>query len=170
MNTLLVGNAIAFIASILMIVASYIKNKKNIIMVQSIQIGLFVISNLILNGISGAIINAANLVRNILCYKNKLTKKSIIIISVIVTVLTLYFNNRGFIGLIPLICSLIYTAFMNTKSTIKLKQLILMSMISWAIYDFTIQSYTSTVFDLLSAIACIISMYQLKKNKKTYRF
>lgn len=166
MTTVLIGNIIALIASILMVVASYIKSKNNIIIVQSIQICLFVISNLILGGITGAIINAANLIRNILCYKDKLTKLNIIIICLLVTILSLCFNNLSLIGLIPLISSLVYTIFMNTKSPFKFKILILISMISWAIYDFTIKSYTSGIFDVISALACIISLFQLKKTTK----
>ena len=77
---LLLGNIIALIASILMVYSGIIKNKKKIIYVQSIQIGLFIISNLVLNGISGVIINSLNFVRNILCYKDKLDIKLKIII------------------------------------------------------------------------------------------
>lgn len=168
--TLMLGNLIAFIASILMVIVNYSKNKKNIIFLQTIQISLFVISNIILGGITGAIINAFNVIRNILCYKNKLTKTNIIIILAIVTILSICFNNLSLIGLLPLLSTIIYTIFMNTKSTIKLKLLILLSMILWAIYDFTIMSYTSGIFDILGALASIISIYQLKVNKKQYKF
>ena len=79
---MIIGNIIAFIASIIMVYTGYIKEKKKILYVQAIQIGLFVVSNIILGGITGAIINAISCVRNILCYKEKLNtlSKTILII------------------------------------------------------------------------------------------
>ena len=167
MNLTIIGNIIALIASLLMIIASYVKEKKKIIKIQTIQILLFVLSNLVLGGITGTIINIANFVRNILCYKNKLTQKMIIIINLIVVLLSLIFNNLSFIGLLPVVASVIYTCFMNTKSVINLKLLIILTTISWAIYDITIKSYTSSIFDVFSLLACIISIYQIKIKNKT---
>ena len=169
MNLTIIGNIIALLASIVMVLASYVKEKNNIIKVQTIQMMLFTLSNLVLGGITGVIINAANVVRNILCYKNKLTSKIIIIINIFMIVLSIIFNNLSIIGWLPVIASVIYTTFMNTKNVINLKLLIILTTISWAIYDFTIKSYTSIVFDVFSFLACIISIYQIKlkeiKNK-----
>ena len=66
---LIIGNIIALIGSILMIYAGVIKDKKGILLVQSLQVGLLGISNLVLGGISGFIINTINFIRNIICYK-----------------------------------------------------------------------------------------------------
>ena len=46
-----------------------LKIKKGILLVQSLQVGLLGISNLVLGGISGFIINTINFIRNIICYK-----------------------------------------------------------------------------------------------------
>lgn len=66
---LIIGNIIALIGSILMVYVGVIKDKKGILFVQSLQIALLAISNLVLNGISGFIINTINFIRNIICYK-----------------------------------------------------------------------------------------------------
>ena len=68
MNIIVIGNIISLMASAIMVLANYAKDKKNIIKLQTIQVGLFILCNLVLNGITGVIINTANLVRNILCY------------------------------------------------------------------------------------------------------
>ena len=162
MNLTILGNIIAFIASVIMILVSYVKSKKNIIKLQTIQMSLFVISNLVLGGITGAIINTANVIRNILCYKEKLTTKMIIILNITIIILSILFNNLSIIGLLPVIASVIYTCFMNTKSVINLKLLIIMTTIAWAIYDMTIKSYTSLIFDVFSLITCIFSIFQIK--------
>ena len=90
---IIIGNIIALIASIIMVYSGYLKQKKKILYVQTIQIGLSVLSNIVLGGITGAIINAISYVRNILCYKEKLNNKSKIILIAFATILSLCFNN-----------------------------------------------------------------------------
>ena len=166
MNLTIIGNVIAFIASIVMVIANYVKTKQNIIKIQTIQMSLFVLSNLVLGGITGVIINMANVVRNILCYKDKLTTKNIIIINLVIIILSFLFNNLSIIGWLPVIASIIYTCFMNTKKVINLKLLIIMTTIAWTIYDITIKSYTSLIFDIFGFLASIISIYQIKIKSK----
>ncbi len=164
--SLVIGNIIALIASILMVFSGIIKKKKGVIYVQSLQIGLFVISNLVLNGISGAIINAISLVRNILCYKDRLGFKEKIIITFVSTLLTIYFNNLGLIGLLPLISTVVYLWLMTIKNIIKFKILIIFTIILWCIYDFTIQSYTAFAFDILTILTNIIAIIKINKVSK----
>ena len=80
-----------------------------------------VISNLVLGGISGAVVNAVSCVRNIVCYKNKLDMKAKMIFVVVTTILTIAFNNLLFIGLLPLAASLTYIVFMTERNVIKFK-------------------------------------------------
>ena len=103
MNTIVIGNIIALLGSILMTYSGLLKNKQTIIIVQTIQIILFIISNLILGGITGAIINLISCIRNILCYKDKLNKKAQAFILTFATIFSLMFNNLALVGLLPLI-------------------------------------------------------------------
>lgn len=166
MNTILIANAIALIASLLMVYTGYIKKKEKILFFQTIQIGLSVISNLILGGITGAIINALGLIRNILCYKEKLNKIAQIILIILSILLGVYFNNLALIGLLPIISNVVYIVFMNIKDVIKFKYLIIFTMTMWLVYDIYIMSYTSAVFDLGNIIANFISIIQIKKSAK----
>lgn len=111
---LIIGNIVALIASLIMVYSGYLKQKKKILYVQTIQIGLSVLSNIILGGITGAIINAVSCIRNILCYKEKLSNITKIVLIIIAITLSLSFNNLGLIGLLPLISTIIYISLMNT--------------------------------------------------------
>ena len=159
---LIIGNIIALIGSILMVYVGVIKDKKGILFVQSLQIALLAISNLVLNGISGFIINTINFIRNIICYKEALSLKVKILLSIISIILTIYFNDLGLIGFLPLISGLIYLWFMTVKDVIKFKILIIVSVVFWLIYDFIIQSYTASLFDLITIIVSSISVIKLK--------
>ena len=167
MIQLICGNIVALIASILMLISGIVKDRKKIIYIQSLQIIAFAISDLILGGYTGTIINLISLIRNYLCYKDNLTnaKKTILIFFSIV--FTLLFNNLGFLGLLPLISSVVYTCFMDVKNTVKLKLLIIFTMILWLIYDTIIHSYISAIFDFFTIIANVVTIYQLAR-KKTY--
>lgn len=162
---ILIGNIIALVASLIMVYTGILKNKKKIIYLQTVQIGLSVISNIVLGGISGAIINGISCIRNVLCYKGMLTTMFKILIVIISITLTLLFNNLGIIGLLPLISIVVYTLFMDTKKVITLKLLIIFTMIMWLLYDFYIKSYTSSLFDLLTIITNVIALNQLRNKR-----
>jgi len=165
MNNFIIGNIVALIASIMMIYTGFLNNRKKIIYFQTVQIGLSIISNTFLNGISGVIINMIGFIRNILCYKGQLKTKTKIIISIISIVLIIKFNNLGIIGFTPLIATITYIWLMTTEDTKKLKLLIAFTMLMWFIYDVKIGSYTSATFNFLNMLVNIITIKRLKKTK-----
>ncbi len=170
MVSIIIGNVIALIASVMMVYSGFLKQKKKILYIQTAQIILSVFSNIVLGGISGAIINALSCVRNILCYKDKLDVRAKIILILLAIILSLIFNNLGFIGLFPLISTVTYILLMNTKNVVKFKWLIIFTMLMWLIYDLFIKSYTSAIFDFMNIVANIISIIQiLSKSKKSLR-
>lgn len=63
-KTILLGNIVALIASIFMVISGILKEKKKMLWAQTIQIFLLIVSNIILGGLSGAISNTAGLIRN----------------------------------------------------------------------------------------------------------
>lgn len=164
MVQIIIGNVIALIASIFMVLAGLQKDKKRILFIQVIQIALSVISNLVLGGYTGAIINTICCIRDILCYKDKLGIKEKIIIIIFSVGLSIAFNNLGWIGFLPVIATTVYIIFMNTKNVVKFKMLIIFSMIMWLLYDLYIKSYTSSVFDFMSVIANLITIWQIKRQ------
>lgn len=166
MNTIILGNIIAFIAASTNIIIGVIKSKKKILYIQTIQYITYAIADFILGGITGAITNLISIFRNVLCYREKLNNFIVLLIILISIILTLMFNNLEFIGLLPLFNNIIYTLFINIKDEFKFKILILVQMILWLIYDLTIKSYTSAIFEVITIISCIITGYQIYMNRK----
>lgn len=64
--TLIIGNIIGLIGSIVMVIGGNIKDKNKALTTQTIQLIILGISNVILGSISGLIINLISVVRNIL--------------------------------------------------------------------------------------------------------
>lgn len=161
-----IGNIISLLASVLMTYSGYIKSKGKFLIVQIVQMSLSALSNFILGGTTGTIINLVNIIRNVLCYKNKLNKYSIILILTLSISLSLYFNNLSFIGLLPLLSTILYTTLMNIKDIKKFKYLTITTMLLWLIYDICIMNYVSALFDLLTIGSNSIAIYQLKNIAK----
>ena len=164
--SVVIGNIVSLLASVLMTYSGYIKSKGKFLIVQIVQMSLSALSNFILGGITGTIINLVNIIRNVLCYKNKLNKYSIILILTLSISLSLYFNNLSFIGLLPLLSTILYTTLMNTKYIKKFKYLTITTMLLWLIYDICIMNYVSALFDLLTIGSNSIAIYQLKNIAK----
>lgn len=165
MIQLVCGNIVALIASTLMVCCGIIKDRKKTIYVQTIQILAFVMSNLILGGYTGAIVNFISLARNYWCYKDNLTKIKKLILIILTVVFSLLFNNLGFIGLLPIIASVVFVCFIDTKSIIKLKILIAFTCILWLIYDILLGSYTSAAFNFFTILGAVITIFQLSHKK-----
>ena len=166
---IVIGNIIALIASLIMVYIGILKKKENIILLQTWQIILLILSHIVLGGITGAITNMFSCVRNILCYKNMLKVKEKIIIILLVSILSVYFNNVGFIGLLPLLSTIPYTIFIDMNGVIKFKILHIYTMIIWIIYHLYIKSYTAAIFEMWTIITSVIAIYQLYNEKRVYK-
>lgn len=163
---ILLANGIFLIGSFLMVYAGILKNKKATLLVQTIQIILFIIGNLLLGGITGAISNGLGAIRNILCYFDKLKLWIITLIAFLAVLFGIYFNDLGIIGFLPIISVVIFTYGMNTKNIIYFKFLNIFSMLMWLIYDIYIMAYSAAIFDFLTIIANVIAVFTVNKNGK----
>lgn len=163
---IVIGNVVALVGSVLMAYSGIIKEKQKIIIVQTIQMLMLGLSNIILGGIPGAIINSVNCIRNILCYEEKLGFKEKMILVTISVGLSIYFNNLGIIGILPVIATVFYTMLMDMKNVVKFKVLLIFTLILWGIYDIYIKSYTSAIFDFITIGANIFSIYKIYKLKE----
>lgn len=165
MTRIVVANIIILVASLLMVYVGYLKEKKKILYVQLIELCLMVIGGILLNAITGIIINFLECIRNILCYKGKLNNLVKFLIILISSILTLLYNNLGFIGLLPLFGTILNLLIMNTNNIIKLKLIMAVSMIMWAIYDAYTKAYTGAFFDFMFVVVDVVAIIQIYKRK-----
>lgn len=163
MNYIIIANIFASIGSLFMVSASYVKSDKVCVMLQSVQIFMFVISNILLKGITGVIINSLSLVRNILTYKQKLNTVLKYLLLGFIVVLSIAFNNLGIVGYLPLFGTIVFTIFIDSKDNFKFRASLTFSILMWLIYDTYIMSYSSAVFDFFSLVGGFISIYKMKK-------
>jgi len=166
MLNIIIGNLLALVASSLMIYSGILKKKDEIIYIHSVEKALSVISNIVLGGITGAITSAIGLVRNLLCYKDKLKIKEKIIIITVTLFFSLKYNNLGIIGLLPIFATVLYTLFMDTKDIIKFKILSISTTMMWLIYNIYIIAYIAAFIQSIQIIANIVSIHKLNQENK----
>ena len=169
MNNIIIGNAISIIAAIIMVYTGTLKNKKKIILIQSFQIFLLTISNFVLGGMSGAIVNISCVIRNILEYKEKLGTKTKIVLTIVTLYFSVKYNNHGLLGYLPIISTTVYLWLINLKDIIKFKYLVIFTNITWFLYDLLIFAIVMAVFDFISVITNIVSVIKIKKENKLNR-
>ena len=150
-----------------MVLSGLIKDKKKILFFQTIYIAIYTVGNIILGGITGAIVNIINIIRNIICYKDKLNVLWKVIISIITIALCLYFDKINFYSINLLIGAVIFIWCMDVKNVIKFKILLVYSVITWLIYDFHVKNYVNSIFDIVTIITNIISIIQIKSVEKS---
>ncbi len=160
----LIGNGISLIACAVLVISGYVKDKNKTIFLQSVQMSLSAIVCIILNALSGTVVNLLCVPRNILAQKNRLSFAAKLIFSILLVILTIIFNTKGIIGWIPIFPTIIYTFFLDKFEGEKFKFLVIFLMSFWTVHDFLIQSYVSTVFNVLNIITSAIAVYRIRHS------
>lgn len=166
MNLIIIGNIIAFFGSILMVVSGYVKSKKIALFIQAIELSLFTAACFCLGAISGAIVNMISIPRDILVYKDKLNLTTKFIIWITTVGLSIWFNDAGLIGYLPIMSTTIYTFWLDRVDKINFKILTIVAISFWVVYDFIFKAYVGCTFDLLTVIASSIAIYRIHKDNK----
>lgn len=161
-STVLIANAIALVASFMMVGVGLIRDKRRILLVQSVQFVLGGTSNLLLGGVSGCISNFIGIARNLCCVKRGMSLALKIIFSVAQAALTLLFSRGGALELVPIVATCIYTFALDTKNPVFLKSVMVVAQVMWLVYDFAVRNYVASAFDVFTTCSLLISIAALK--------
>ena len=165
MNTLLLGNCISLIGCLVMVTVGFLKKKSQILIAQCFQCTFIGFANLILGGISGFTCMMISLVRNLIFLKHTpsiLLKLCFITLQILFSLAGL---SNGLINFLPIIGASLYTWNLDTTNIVRLKVVIIITMILWLIYDLHFHNYVSSAFDIMSICSNIIGLFMLRKRK-----
>lgn len=164
MNSNLSGNLISFVAACFTIASAWSANRKRIYLYQAIQCFLLALANIFFNSISGVTTYIICAARNALLAYDRFTARLCIITVTCVGIIGLAVNNRGFIGLIPVMTTALYTIVcFYAKRRVMIKMNIIVNLALWAVYDIMIHDYVSFSVDTGSAVIVVISILRWKK-------
>lgn len=164
---LIIGNIIGLMCTIFCLLSTFCKTKKSMMKMQCIDCTCGIISCLILRGYSGALTQTINLIRNIIIYKEKMNKILQIICLAVIIIVGVIVNNKGALGLLPMIASVEYALIiMKTEDTNTIRLGLAFNNILWIIYDIVIQSYLNAIMGIFIVSASLFNTIKDSKQKK----
>lgn len=164
MENIIIGNIISLLGAILMASIGLLKKRKSILLVQCVQFGLLGTANFVLGGITGTLSAAVSIVRNLVCLKHDMTMPIKLTFTCILGAFCLFANSAGWLGILPLLSTCIYTWLLDIKDERRLKYVLIVAQLFWVVYDAALSNYVSFVFDIITIITNIIGIAALKKN------
>ncbi len=166
MNILL-GNIISFFSALCMIFSCCSKDIKKVFIYQFGECFLLAVASCFFGTYSAVITLLLCALRNILIAYKKFTKPLMIIFLILVSISGLLVNNRGIIGLLPVIATIEYTLCCYLITDLKgTKISILINLLIWIIYSFIVLDFSTAISDSVIAIIDIFAIIKLL-NKKT---
>ena len=160
---LIIGNIFSLLSAICIAISVIKKSKADLIWWQILDVIFCILSTIALYAYAALATNFIALIRNILAYKNKLTKSITWILFVLCLIVGLWVNNRGMIGLFPIIASGSYTIFMyTTKNEQQMRWALVSNLILWFVHDFYVQAYPSALMDFILSVWTAIQIFKYR--------
>lgn len=164
MTYLIIGNIFSFLSALCIAISVIKKSKNDLIWWQILDIVFCILSNIALYTYAALTTNSIALIRNILAYKNKLTKNLTFILLILCIIVGLWANNRGFIGLFPITASASYTIFMYiAQNEQQMRWALVSNLLLWFVHDIYVQAYPSAITDIALSIWTFL---QIIRNRK----
>jgi hypothetical protein len=164
MNNILLGNIVALTGALCMVFAGLLKTRKKILLLQCLQFALLGASNLILGAYTAVTSNLVGIVRNIFGVRHEFTVSWKVAFIVLQVVLALVFSVSGWISILPVIATCVFTWFLDAKNGVTLKVVIILTTVCWVIYDYVFQNYVTLFFDLAAIVTNIIGIISIRNR------
>ena len=160
--SIIMGNICSLLAMITDSISSSRKTAKEVLMVQNISQLIYGVGSVLLKGYSGAVQNLVSIIRNLVAIKNINSKLLEWILVALGVVLGICFNNRGFVGYLPVIANLQYTLavfrFKDNERALKISFMICMAM--FVIFNGAILNFIGAATNLFVLIATMIMLFK----------
>ena len=162
MINIILGNITSLLSCLLDSYSATKKNKKDMLTVQCFSVVVYAISNTLLKAYSTVVQNVCALVRNVLAAKG--IKNKVIEYLIIASALFfgIYFNNLGFIGLLPVFGNVEYSiCLFLLKDNVKgIKLSFLICNICFIILNIYVKNYVGFFFTSITVITTVVELFK----------
>lgn len=164
----LIVNIVSVISIFLFIISVQFKNKKDILIIQTLSSICYMIVYFLLKAYSGATIELVEQTKNIVFIEYEKNKKDIpllvlllfIGLLIIITILT----YNGLNSIMPLIIYILYFLSSYFKNPKTIRTTMILCAIIWMLYNYSIGAYLMIIGNILEIISAVISLIRYKKN------
>ena len=163
--TVLIGNLCSFFAACFTFLSAWSRDKKRIYLYQAAQCLILAVANVFFASVSGTTTYVLCTLRNILLAYDRFTPRRCYAFVAVVAVLGVFANNRGLVGLLPVLTTAVYTVgCLYAKRTKAIKLNLIVNLVLWAIYDAFVLDLVSCAVDSVSAAAALVSIRRDGEN------
>ncbi|RGD74112.1 YgjV family protein [Anaerofustis stercorihominis] len=168
MNNIIIGNIISFIAALFMISSCIVNDRSRVFMLQFFNSFLLGIASWFFASYAGIAALLISSVRNFIVSKDKFTKNVMIVFLILSVTLGVAVNNRGFIGLIPIIATVQYTlCSYYVKGVKETRYSIWANLFMWIVYSFSILDFSTALSDSTTLIINTISIIKHRDSERS---
>ena len=163
---LLFGNIVSFAAACFTLASAWSRERRRIYLYQAGQCLLLAAANILFGSFSGVTTFALCTARNLLLAYDRFTPRRCWFFVSAVALLGLFANNRGAVGLIPVVTTALYTVVcLYAKRTRDIKLNLIVNLLLWADYDFFILDLVSCAVDAVSAGTAVVSLFRAQDSR-----
>lgn len=166
---ILIGNALSFLAAMFLFLSSILKRKDKIFIFQFFECVTLAVASFFFGAYAGISTLLLSAVRNVLIAKNKFGKTLMYVFLLLTLTLGIITNNRGAVGLMPVIatiqitvCGCVFEGIIETKISIAVNTVI------WVVYSFIIKDYSTGIIDSIVLAAAIVSTVKFIRQSRKY--
>ena len=159
---IVLGNIISLVAGVFIILSMWVNDEKKAYFYQFLNAFILMFSSVFFFSWTGVTTMAIAASRNMMVYKDRLTRNWTIFFIVISIVLGLAVNTMGFVGLLPIIAIVQITLCNYYLKSIKtIKTGFIINSAIYVVYFLAILDFSSAVIESFTALVGIVSLYRL---------
>lgn len=147
----------ALIGFIFLIISTQVKNKKQILINQSLFSFFFFLQYLLLHLYSASILSLFALIRNITYYyNNKKINNIIITLTILIGLITTIYDTKTvpiIIAIMPTIIHISYAIILNQNNILKIKKVFFVCSCIWIIYDYFVNAYIGLICNTIEMLS-----------------
>ena len=159
---IVIGNIISLVAGIFIILSMWVNDEKKAYFYQFLNAFILMFSSVFFFSWTGVTTMAIAASRNLMVYKDRLTRNWTIFFIVISIALGLAVNTMGCVGLLPIIAIVQITLCNYYLKSIKtIKTGFIINSAIYVVYFLAILDFSSAVIESFTALVGIVSLYRL---------
>lgn len=163
---LIIGNLCTLLAMGANAASATRKTAKGMLYMQSLGQLIYCLCAIVLGGYSAAVQNVVGIARNFAAIRNIRSRVLEWTLVVLGVVLGIAFNNRGLLGLLPVIGNLQYTlAIFRLKDKERLLKLsFLLSVAAFVIFNISLCNFVGAASDMAVIVTTAVALYRDRKK------
>jgi len=165
MDRILLGNLLSMVGCSLMVAIGFVGKKERILWLQCVQFSILAAANVVLGAFTGAVSGIVGVVRNLVFTRVESSAAWKVLFLVIQAGMALRANPQGLLDWLPILSGSLFTWFIDLKSEVGFKSMIIAAQAMWLVYDLCYSNYVSAVFDVFTMLSNLIGILMIRKKQ-----